>query len=97
MRLRGRTDQFDETYQPRLWVRIVVLGLVLAYLIYFIVANGDEVTVNFLFVEAEVSLIWVILLCLALGLVAGMLLSQLYRRRRSARTATPAEIRSGDS
>jgi uncharacterized integral membrane protein len=97
MRLRGRTGKIDETYQPRLWVTIAVLGLLLAYVIYFIAANDDEVSVKFLFAEAETSLIWVILLCLAIGIAAGVLLSQLYRRRRSASSATPSEIRAGDS
>jgi uncharacterized integral membrane protein len=97
MRLRGRTGKIDETYQPRLWITITVLGLLLAYVIYFIAANDDEVSVKFLFAEAETSLIWVILLCLAIGIAAGVLLSQLYRRRRSASSATPSEIRAGDS
>jgi uncharacterized integral membrane protein len=97
MGLRGRTKKIDESYQPRLWLTIGVLGLVLAYIIYFVAANDDEVSVKFLFAEAETSLIWVILLCLALGVVAGVLLSQIYRRRRSAITDTPSEIRSDDS
>jgi uncharacterized integral membrane protein len=97
MRLRGRSGKIDETYQPRLWITIVVLGLLLAYVIYFVAANDDEVSVKFLFADAETSLIWVILLCLAIGIAAGVLLSQLYRRRSSASSATPSEIRSGDS
>jgi uncharacterized integral membrane protein len=97
MRLRGRTGRIDETYQPRLWITIVVLGLLLAYVIYFIAANDDEVSVKFLFAEAETSLIWVILLCLAIGIAAGVLVSQLYRRRRPPSSATPSEIRAGDS
>jgi uncharacterized integral membrane protein len=97
MRLRGRTGKIEETYQPRLWITIVVLGLLLAYVIYFVAANDDEVSVKFLFAEAETSLIWVILLCLAIGIAAGVLLSQLYRRRSSASSPTPSEIRAGDS
>jgi uncharacterized integral membrane protein len=96
MGLGNRTKKLDETYQPRLWITIAVLGLLLAYVIYFIAANDDQVSVKFLFAEAETSLIWVILLCLVLGIVAGVLLSQLYRRR-SASSATPSPTRSGDS
>ena len=40
--------------------------------------------VHFVFFTASVSLIWLILLAIGLGIVAGMLLSQLYRRRRRA-------------
>jgi uncharacterized integral membrane protein len=77
-----RTKKLDETYQPKLWGTIVLLGLLIAYVIYFIAANDEEVAVQFLFFEAETSLIWVILLSLVLGVVVGVLLSQLYRRRR---------------
>jgi uncharacterized integral membrane protein len=97
MGLRDRADKIDDTYQPRLWFVIGGLVAVAAYVLYFIAANDDEVSVKFLFAEATTSLIWVILLSLALGLLAGILLSQLYRRRSSARRATPSEIRSGDS
>src|SRR5688500_17594066 len=83
MRPEDRAKRLDETYQPRLWLTLVVLGLLLAYVIYFIAANGQDVSVQFLFAEVQTSLIWVILLCLAIGIVAGVLLSQLYRRRRS--------------
>src|SRR5262245_51275563 len=92
-----RTKKLDETYQPKLWGTIVVLALLAAYVIYFIAANDEDVSVQFLFVEATTSLIWVILFTLVLGLVGGVLLSQLYRRRRSARTETPSAIRPGDS
>jgi uncharacterized integral membrane protein len=96
MRPEGRTKKIEE-YQPRLWLTLVALGLLLAYVLYFIAANDDEVSVKFLFAEAQTSLIWVILLCLAIGIVAGVLLSQLYRRRRSPSSETPSEIRSGGS
>jgi uncharacterized integral membrane protein len=97
MRFRGRTREIDETYQPRLWITIVVLGLLLAYVIYFIAANDERVSVQFLFAEAETSLIWVILLCLVIGIAAGVLVSQLYRRRRPPSTETPSSISAGDS
>ena len=100
MRLRGRSRQIDDTYQLRLWLILGGLLLLVAYVIYFVVANDERVGVEFLFFDARTSLIWVILLCLAIGMLAGVLLSQLYRRRRhrsEASSATPSSIRSGDS
>jgi uncharacterized integral membrane protein len=96
MRLGKRTAKLEESYQARLWLIIGGLGLLVAYVIYFVVANDDEVSVDFLFFDATTGLIWVILLCLAIGVAAGILVSQLYRRR-SASSATPSPIRSGDS
>jgi uncharacterized integral membrane protein len=95
--LRSRAGKLEDTYQPRLWILLTVLVLVLAYVIYFVAANDEQVSVQLLFAEVDTSLIWVILLALALGMVAGLLMSQLYRRRRSASSATPSSIRPGDS
>ena len=101
MGLGRRAGKVDEDYQPRLWLTIVILGLLLAYVLYFIAANDNQVSVKFLFFDATLGLIWVILLSVGIGLAAGLLLSQLYRRRsaskRAARTPTPAATRSGDS
>ena len=84
MGVRDRVGKIDDSYQPRLWLSLGGLVLLAAYVIYFVVANDDDVSVDFLFFEARTGLIWVILLALAIGIVGGVLLSQLYRRRRNA-------------
>ena len=73
-------DQIQE-FQPRLYAVLLGLLLVLAYLIAFVLQNRDEVGLDFVFFTANVSLIWLILLSVAIGVVTGVLLSQLYRRR----------------
>ena len=84
MRFRRRIDgeKLEREWQAKLWLRIVVLAAVAAYAIAFILENRQKVHVHFVFFTASVSLIWLILLSIGLGIVAGMLLSQLYRRRR---------------
>jgi uncharacterized integral membrane protein len=72
----------DEQWQPRLYARWIALALVVAYAIAFILENGKHVSVHFVFKTTRVSLIWVVLLSLALGLIGGILLAQLDRRRR---------------
>jgi uncharacterized integral membrane protein len=96
MRRKDKSGRVDEGYQPRLWLTLVGLGLLVAYVLYFVAANDDRVSVSFLFFDAKTGLIWVILLSLAIGITVGLLLSQLYRRR-SASKATPSPSRSGDS
>jgi uncharacterized integral membrane protein len=71
----------DDTFQPRLWLTIGGLLLVLAYLVAFVVANSDTVKISFVFYSTRTSLIWLILLGVVAGLVGGILLSQLMRRR----------------
>jgi uncharacterized integral membrane protein len=87
--LRSQRDtaaRIDEHWQPRLYARWILLALVVAYAIAFILENGRHINVHFVFHTTSVSLIWVILLSLALGLVGGILLAQLDRRRRRRHT-----------
>lgn len=77
-----RPEGFRRQWQPRLYLRIVLLGLLVAYAIAFVLENNKDVSVHFVFATARGSLIWLILLSVALGLLVGVLLSQLYRRRR---------------
>jgi uncharacterized integral membrane protein len=76
------TDEVADRWQPRLYARLIVLGLLAAYVIAFVLENRTEVRVHFVLVKTHVSLVWLILLVLAVGLVAGILLAQLERRRR---------------
>jgi uncharacterized integral membrane protein len=78
-------EGFRRQWQPRLYLKILVIGLVAAYAIAFVLENNKRVGVHFVFGTARGSLIWVILLSVGLGLVLGVLLSQLYRRRRRRR------------
>jgi uncharacterized integral membrane protein len=76
------TDEVSDRWQPRLYLRLLVLGLLVAYAIAFILENRTQVEVHFVLWTAHVSLVWVILLALGVGLVGGILLAQLERRRR---------------
>jgi uncharacterized integral membrane protein len=81
-RQRDAAGRMDEQWQPRLYLRWIVLIALTAYLIAFILENGKHVSIHFVFHTTRVSLIWVILLSLALGAIGGILLAQLDRRRR---------------
>jgi uncharacterized integral membrane protein len=74
-----------EEYQPRLYAVLIALVLIVAWLIAFIVKNDDEVQLDFVLLDAHLSLIWLIILLLAIGFVGGIMSSQLYRRRRQLR------------
>ncbi len=100
--------EFERTWQPRLWLRLAGLILIAAWVIAFIAGNSDETSVNFVVGKATTSLIWVILLSLLAGLLAGVLISQLHARRRrdaseqraqrsEARTEMPSSISDGDA
>ena len=84
-RQRDAAGQLEEQWQPKVYARLIALGLVLAYAIAFILENGKHVSVHFVFVTTRVSIVWLILLSLALGAIGGILLSQLERRRRRLR------------
>jgi len=71
-----------EDWQPRLYAILIGLVLIVAYVIAFIVKNNDRISIDFVLFSASTPLIWLIILLLAIGFLGGVLLSQLYRRRR---------------
>ena len=91
-----RRRNASETWQPKLWVILTALLLVAGYLFAFAVKNDERVDVDFVLGTTTTSLIWTILLSLVLGLVAGVLLSQLYRRRGRHERGQPGDAL-GDS
>jgi len=84
-RPRINTDEVADRWQPRLYARLIILGLLVAYAIAFILENRISVKVHFVLTKTHVSLVWLILLALAVGLLAGILLAQLERRGRRRR------------
>jgi uncharacterized integral membrane protein len=84
VRLRRKIDtaELQETFQPRLWAVLIVLVLLVAYVVAFVVENNKQVNVHFVLATARISLIWTILLTFLIGVLGGLLLSQLYRRRK---------------
>lgn len=80
-------DDRPSTFQPWLYVKIGLLLIAIAYAIAFVVKNTRQVKIDFVFTDANVRVIWTILLLLAIGMVSGMLISQLYRHRRRAKLA----------
>jgi uncharacterized integral membrane protein len=81
----SRFEGTRQTYQPGLWSRLIALGAIGVYALLFVVLNTHRVKVSFVFASTRVSLIWAILLSLGVGVVLGVLLSQLHRRRQRSR------------
>ena len=84
------TDEVSDRWQPRLYLRLILLGLLVAWAIAFILENRTQVNIHFVLATTRVSLVWVILLALGVGLLGGILLAQLERRRRR-RSHQPAQ------
>jgi uncharacterized integral membrane protein len=78
-----------DEWQGRLWAIIVGLFLIAIYLIAFIVKNDERIEIDFVLFKATVSLIWTIVFILALGVLGGLLLSQIYRRRARHKRSDP--------
>jgi uncharacterized integral membrane protein len=75
------------TWQPWLYVKIGLLLLVLVWGIAFVVENNKQINVHFVLATAKVNQLWAMLLLFAVGLLGGVLISQLYRHRRRAQLA----------
>jgi uncharacterized integral membrane protein len=76
------TREVGDRWQPQLYVRLIVLGALVAYAVAFALENRTSIPVHFVFATVHTSLVWLILLALAVGLLGGILLAQLERRRR---------------
>jgi uncharacterized integral membrane protein len=86
MRLGRKLDREDvEQWQPWLYALVIGLVLLVAYLIAFVIENSKGVHVHWVFFTVRASLIWVIIITLAFGILLGVALSQLHRRRRTRR------------
>ena len=70
-----RMRQLQRHRQTRAAKSIVLLG-VLALLILFIVWNAHSVKVSFVFGDADVGLIWVMLACAVLGGIVGFIIGR---------------------
>ena len=73
------------TFQPGLWTRLLPIGVVSIYAILFIAFNTRMAKVDFVFTSTRLSTIFLILLPLGIGIVLGVLLSQLYRHSKRRR------------
>jgi uncharacterized integral membrane protein len=82
MRFRRPSGDGLDQFQPRLWLILVGLLAMFLYLLAFISMNDKQIEIEFVFFTATVSLIWAMVLMVAFGALGGVLLSQLYRRRR---------------
>lgn len=80
-----RLEESRQTYQPGLWSRLIAIAAIGLYALLFVVLNTRGVKVSFVVVSTRVSLIWVILLSLGVGVALGVLMSQLHRRRQRRR------------
>jgi uncharacterized integral membrane protein len=62
--------------------RRIILGVVVLYLLVIVLANRNQVAVNFVFFKTEASLFVVLLLAIALGFLAGWLFDDIRDRRK---------------
>jgi uncharacterized integral membrane protein len=63
---------------------LILFAVVALYALLLIILNDERVSVHFVFFEARISKLVLILLCLGLGFVAGFLFDH-WRARRKAR------------
>ncbi len=82
----GRSASDEEPREESgLALKLIVLIALVAYLIAFVLENRKQVSVHFVVANSRVSLIWLILLSIAIGAVGTAVISQLNRRRRRRR------------
>jgi uncharacterized integral membrane protein len=68
--------------------RRIILGVIVVYVLIVVLANRNQVAVNFVFFKTEASLFVVLLLAIAFGFVVGWLFDDLRARRKRTRRDT---------
>jgi uncharacterized integral membrane protein len=63
--------------------RLIVVGALALYAILIVLLNRKQVHVSFVLFSAEISLLVLILLCVAIGFAAGYLFEGFRARRKS--------------
>jgi uncharacterized integral membrane protein len=72
-----------EPRQVRQLLLVAVLVLVAVLILAFVLQNRRRTTVSFVFFDTNASLIWVILVSLVGGIITGLVVPALLRRRRT--------------
>jgi uncharacterized integral membrane protein len=72
----------SKTSDRKRMVALVMLALVALWLVAFIVSNSETVRVSFVFGNVSLSLIWVMIICAALGAILAFGIPRLLSRRR---------------
>ncbi len=72
------------------YIRVALVTLILVLVVLFVLLNKESVTINFIFFEAIVPLIFVLLGCVAIGALLGVAFSFWWKRRgvKKAKKAT---------
>jgi uncharacterized integral membrane protein len=76
-----------------LYALIAGVALAVIYLVAFVVSNSQSVKVSFVVADGHLSLIWVMLASLLIGVAAGVAGVGFLRRRRSGTDQTSAASR----
>ena len=82
--------ELRKTRQARV-VKVVVALAIAVLLIIFVVANSQPVRVDFVFLNRQPRLIWVMLTCAVLGGVVGYLIGRPGRGVRGRRDQDPSK------
>jgi uncharacterized integral membrane protein len=76
-----------------LYALIAGVALAIIYLVAFVVSNARTVKVSFVVADGHLSLIWVMLVSLLIGVAGGAAGITVLRRRRVAKDQTSAASR----
>jgi uncharacterized integral membrane protein len=81
MSTQGSTPAAPEKDAP--W-KLILFGVLAVYALLIVLFNREQVEVSFVFFEARISLLVLILLCVGIGFAAGYLFDGIRARRRKS-------------
>jgi uncharacterized integral membrane protein len=83
------SHEIREGPEQRRYITLALVALLVLYVVGLIIANAKSVSISFVLGSASISLLWLIILCVLMGMAIGWIL-----RGRWQRTRTPKATKS---
>lgn len=77
------THEVREGPEQRRYITLALVALLVLYVVGLIIANAKSVSISFVLGSAQISLLWLIILCVGMGIVIGWILRGRRERARA--------------
>jgi uncharacterized integral membrane protein len=80
------SHEIREGPEQRRYITLALVALLVLYVVGLIIANAKSVSISFVVGSASISLLWLIILCVLMGMVIGWILRGRRERGRAAKS-----------
>jgi uncharacterized integral membrane protein len=85
------SHEVREGPEQRRYITLALVALLVLYVVGLIIANAKSVSISFVLGSASISLLWLIILCVGMGMVIGWILRGRWQRGRATKAAAKSQ------